>query len=90
MVLEVVSESSVQKDYEQLREAYWEAGIQEYWLVDARKEPLKFDILRHAPGGYVATRRQKGWVRSAVFGKSFQLSQATNDLGHPEFTLAVR
>ncbi|MGH7224847.1 MAG: Uma2 family endonuclease, partial [Gemmataceae bacterium] len=40
MVLEVVSDSSVRKDTEQLRHDYWEAGIREYWLVDARKEPL--------------------------------------------------
>jgi Uma2 family endonuclease len=90
MVLEVVSNSSVRKDYHQLRTAYWEADIREYWLVDARKEPLKFDILRHTPRGYVATRKQDGWSKSAVFGKSFKLTQRKNDLGHPEFTLVVR
>jgi Uma2 family endonuclease len=90
MVLEVVSNSSVQKDYEVLRQAYWEAGVREYWLVDARKEPLKFDILRHTARGYVATRRQDGWLRSAVFGKSFRLSQGLSDRRLPTFTLAVR
>jgi Uma2 family endonuclease len=90
MVLEVVSRSSVEKDYELLRKAYWEADIPEYWLVDARKEPLKFDILRHGPRGYVATRKQAGWVKSAVFGKSFQLTQRKDQHGHPEFSLAVR
>jgi Uma2 family endonuclease len=30
MVLEVVSDSNVHKDYELLRRAYWEAGIREY------------------------------------------------------------
>ncbi len=89
-VLEVVSESSVQKDYDLLRQAYWEADIREYWLVDARKAPLRFDLLRHTPRGYVAARKQDGWVKSAVFGKSFRLTQAKNDLGHPEYTLAVR
>ena len=34
MVLEVVSQTSVQKDTVVLRELYWRAGIQEYWLVD--------------------------------------------------------
>jgi Uma2 family endonuclease len=90
MVLEVVSRSSVEKDYDQLRQAYWEADVREYWLVDARKEPLKFDILRHTPRGYVATRKQDGWIKSAVFGKSFKLASHKNDLGHPEFTLSVR
>jgi carbon-monoxide dehydrogenase large subunit len=29
-------------------------------------------------------------IKSAVFGKSFKLTQRKNDLGHPEFTLSVR
>jgi Uma2 family endonuclease len=89
MVLEVVSDSSVGKDTEVLRRAYWQAGIREYWLVDARAEPLKFDILRHTTRGYSATPRKDGWLKSAVFGKSFQLSGRLNNLGHPEYTLAV-
>ncbi|HEX5270490.1 MAG TPA: Uma2 family endonuclease [Gemmataceae bacterium] len=90
MVLEVVSRSSVEKDYDWLRKAYWEADIREYWLVDAREEPVKFEVFRHAPRGYAATRKSDGWVKSAVFGKSFKLTRGANDLGHPEFTLAVR
>src|SRR5205823_5435101 len=35
MVLEVISRSSVRKDREVLRKSYWEAGVREYWLVDA-------------------------------------------------------
>jgi hypothetical protein len=90
MVLEVISRSSVQKDTVVLRQAYWEAGIPEYWLVDARKEPPRFDILRHTAKGYVATRKQGGWLKSAVFGKLFRLTQSKDALGDPEFTLAVR
>jgi len=90
MVLEVVSTSSVQKDTVTLRQVYWEAGVREYWLVDARKEPLQFDILRYTAKGFVATRKQGGWLKSAVFGRSFQLSRQTNALGHPEYTVAVR
>jgi Uma2 family endonuclease len=90
MVLEVVSDSSVQKDTVILRKAYWQAGIREYWLVDARQEPIRFDIFRRTAKGYTATRKQDGWLKSAVFGKSFRLSQRVNALGHPEYTLAVR
>src|SRR5438128_2182346 len=74
MALEVVSTSSVEKDTEILPELYWRAGIQEYWLVDARNERLAFDIFRHGPQGYVANRKQGGWIKSAVFGKSFRLT----------------
>ena len=90
MVLEVVGYSSVRKDTRQLRRGYWLAGIQEYWLVDARKEPLAFDILRHTPKGYRATPKKDGWIQSAVFGKSFRLTQRTSADGDPEYTLEVR
>jgi Uma2 family endonuclease len=90
MVLEIVSASSVHKDTVFLRQAYWEAGIREFWLVDARKEPLSFEILRHTARGYVTTRKLEGWVKSAVFGKSFRLTQRTDALGHPDYLLAVR
>lgn len=90
MVLEVVSDSSVHKDTERLRQDYWTAGIREYWLVDARKEPLAFDILRHTPKGYRTTPKKDGWIKSNVFGKSFRLMQETSEFGDPEYTLEVR
>jgi Uma2 family endonuclease len=90
MALEVVSDSSVHKDTVELFRLYWEAGIQEYWLVDARREPLRFDIFRHTAKGYVATRKQGGWLKSAVFGKSFRLTQDSDELGHPSYTLEIR
>lgn len=90
MVLEVVSPKSVHKDTEVLRELYWEAGILEYWLVDPRGERLRFEILRHGSKAYVATRKQGGWLKSAVFSKSFRLTRQTDEHGHSEYTLASR
>ena len=71
MVLEVVSPSSVQKDTEVLRDVYWELGVEEYWLVDARGQRLDFDILRRGAKGYASVRKPGGWLRSSVFGASF-------------------
>jgi Uma2 family endonuclease len=90
MVLEIVSTSSVQKDTVELRELYWQARVKEYWLVDARREPLRFQILHRTTRGFSATRPQAGWLRSAVFGKSFRLTQERDELGHPAYTLSVR
>jgi Uma2 family endonuclease len=90
MVLEVVSDSSKHKDQVVLRQAYWEAGVREYWLVNALTDPLRFDILRHTPRGDVAARKQDGWVRSAVFGKSFRLVQRASAFKHPDYLLEVR
>ena len=64
MVLEVLSNSSVRKDDVDLRQAYWEAGIREYWLVDARKPPLRFEILNYTQRGYTARRKKDGWSKS--------------------------
>lgn len=90
MVLEVVSDSSVRKDYELLRDAYWKANIREYWLVDARGERLEFQILKHGSKGYSSVRAVGGWIKSAVFKKSFRLIATKNHLGQPDFELQVR
>jgi Uma2 family endonuclease len=90
MVLEVVSDSSVEKDTEVLRELYWKAGIREYWLVDARGERVDFQILRHTSRGFSSVRKSGGWLKSNVFGKSFRLTRAIDDVGQPDFTLEVQ
>lgn len=89
MVLEVVSTSSFLKDTKTLRGAYAKAGIPEYWLVDARTEPLRFDILRLGKSDYVVTRKRGGWVRSEVFGASFRLTRHEGEDGQPVFRLEV-
>jgi Uma2 family endonuclease len=89
MVLEVVSRGSVHKDTRVLRRDYWAAGVREYWLVDARPEPLVFDILRHTPKGYRATPKKDGWIKSAVFGKSFRLTCRLNAFERPRYILEV-
>jgi Uma2 family endonuclease len=89
MVLEVVSRYSVRKDTKVLRKLYWRAGIPEYWLVDARKAPLQFDILSWTERGYSATRRRQGWLKSKVFGRSFLLETKPDRLGHPQFFLRL-
>jgi Uma2 family endonuclease len=91
MTLEVVSDSSEDKDYDELRELYYRSGVEEYWLVDARDEPLEIDILRRGPKGYVNSRHQAGgWVRSQVFGKAFRLIRTEGPDGNPQFTLEHR
>jgi Uma2 family endonuclease len=90
MVLEVISPSSVHKDTVILRDLYWQAGIGEYWLADSRGETASLEIFRRGPKGYVAGRKQGGWVKSPVFGKSFRLTRAKDPLGNPAHSLAVR
>jgi Uma2 family endonuclease len=90
MVLEVVSRRSVTKDTEVLFESYWQAGIPEYWLVDARKSPPRFDIYRHTDDGYVAVRRRDGWLKSSVFGRQFRFVESKDRFGDPKYALEVK
>jgi Uma2 family endonuclease len=90
MVLEVVSRTSVRKDSIVLRHRYWLARVPEYWLVDPRGDTPRFEILRRRSSGYAGIPKRAGWQASAVFGKSFKLTQSKDKLGFPEYTLAVR
>lgn len=89
MVLEVLSESSEEKDTERLPAYYAEAGVREFWRVDARRD-VSFEVLRLTPAGYEPAREPDGWHRSDVFGRSFRLTRQTDPLGQPRFTLDVR
>lgn len=90
MVLEVVSPSSVEKDTKVLRQAYADASIREYWLVDARRESLQFDLLRLNGTGYRSARKRQGWLHSDVFDHWFCLTEQVGSDGFPEFTLSMR
>jgi Uma2 family endonuclease len=90
MVLEVVSDSSEYKDTVLLKEAYWNARIDEYWLVDAREENLRFDIFKHTSKGYTSVRDKEGWKKSHVFGTSFRLLRLTPAKGQVDFRLETK
>jgi Uma2 family endonuclease len=89
MVLEIVSDSSVNKDNTRLPELYGRAGIGEFWRVDVRRG-LRFEILRLTDAGYVSADRTEDWQRSTVFRRWFRLTQTTDPLGRPLFTLEMR
>ena len=90
MVVEIVSDSSVRKDTVTLKAAYAEAGVREYWLIDAREEKIRFDIFRNIDGQFANVKKQAGWLRSPVFGKAFRLVCVDDDRGNPEYRLEVR
>ncbi len=89
-VVEVISESSVRKDTEQLRTAYHRAGILEYWLIDALGEEIVFQILNHRKNGYAATPLREGWLRLRVFDRDFRLERQRDAFGLWEYTLHVQ
>jgi Uma2 family endonuclease len=89
-LVEVLSDSSEEKDTEKLRDAYHRAGVSEYWLIDARGEEIVFQILYWRKKGYVAAPIRDGWQRSRVFGRSFRLERERDELGLWIYTLQVR
>ena len=89
-VLEVVSQSSVAKDTQSLREAYHRAGIPEYWLVDARFGEVSFQILRRRSDRYAAAAARDGWYASAVFAHAFRLERRKNRMGRWTYSLDVK
>jgi Uma2 family endonuclease len=90
MVLEVVSESSLEKDTEELPPLYQQANILEFWRIDVRHQ-LVFQIFQLTEVGYVPTQEgPDGWWRSHVFDRWFRMTQQTNPLGQPQFILEMR
>ncbi|MGL6096999.1 MAG: Uma2 family endonuclease [Fimbriiglobus sp.] len=90
VVIEVVSRGSVDKDTEKLMAQYHDAGVTEYWLLDARKADIRFDIFRHEPTEFVAAESDGGWVRSDVFGRSFRLIRTLVRPEFPNYKLEAR
>jgi Uma2 family endonuclease len=91
LVVEIVSDSSVAKDTKRLPEAYFRAGVREFWLADARGDSLAFQIHRPGDAGYEpAPADAEGYQPSAVLGRAFRLDRQRDHLGNWTFDLRVR
>lgn len=91
IAIEIVSPSSVEVDTEWLMSAYHNAGIIEYWVIDARnEEEIDFDIFKHGKKGYLTTRKHDSWVKSAVLARSFRLSRTRGKADLPLIQLEAR
>ncbi len=74
-VLEVLSPRSVRKDTVVLRDKYFRAGVREYWLIDARRIVIDFQILNPGRTGFEVQPRRGGWSHSTVFQRKFSLQR---------------
>jgi Uma2 family endonuclease len=91
MVLEVVSRSSFDKDTKKLAVSYFNAGIDEYWLVDARGDEIDFRILVRGKSRYrKAPVDSDGYVTSKVFARRFRQSRDRNPVGGFRYRLEDR
>ena len=88
LVVEIVSDRSVKKDTVRLLEAYWKAGVAEYWVLDGRGEEVVFHIYQRGPEHYEsATSDADGFQQSAVFQQWFFLRRRRGRRGGWAFDL---
>jgi Uma2 family endonuclease len=88
LIVEIISESSVRKDTERLPAAYWQAGVPEYWLVDARKEALVFRIQHRGRSEYEPVRiDDNGFQYSGVLECWYCLERTRNRYGRLQYAL---
>ncbi len=85
LVVEIVSSSSVGKDTKLLRDLYAQAGIEEYWLIDARSQSPSMAILRLTSGSYQPAPQTVAGHFSQVLSRSVLLIQETDPLDNPRY-----
>lgn len=91
LIVEIVSDRSVTKDTQRLPDAYFHAGVREFWLADARGTPLRFQIHRRGSRGFEPVAADvDGFQVSTVFGCAFQLNGERDAAGHWGFDLCTR
>lgn len=89
-VLEIVSRSSLRKDKKLLRDAYYRAGVGEYWIIDALGDAIEFQLLTRGEKEYEAAQPQDDWLKSPTFDQFFQLTREVDAEGLAQYTLAVQ
>ena len=88
LIVEIVSDSSIGKDTRRLPEAYFRAGVREFWLADARTDPVVFRIHRPGDSGYEPVQADAdGFQSSALFRCSFRLDGRRTPQGYWAFDL---
>lgn len=88
LVVEIVSDRSVAKDTRRLPPRYYQAGVREFWLVDARGKELVFCIHRRGPSAFEPVEADvDGFQLSAVLGRRYRLERSRNRHGRMTFQL---
>ncbi len=91
LIVEIVSDSSVKKDTRQLPEAYYGAGVREFWLIDARGKKLHFQIHQRGVKGFVAAPSDAdGYQRSEVLDAWYWLERDRHARGHWVYRLRLK
>ena len=88
LVVEILSDASVRKDTERLPVAYYQAGVPELWLLDARGPELLFRIHRRGPTTFEPVPTDAdGYQHSPTLACHYRLTRTRNPHGRLSFDL---
>lgn len=91
VVVEIVSRYSLAKDLRKLPPAYFQAGIPEYWLIDARGEEVQFLLQVRGENDYIPVEPDAdGYRRSPMLAQSFRITREHNPVGRFRYRLEWR
>jgi Uma2 family endonuclease len=91
LVVEIVSDTSETKDTQRLPDAYFKAGVKEYWLVDVRGQSVIFRIHHRGESCFQAVEPDAdGFQSSQVLTCRFHLERTWVDAGFWEYDLQAR
>jgi Uma2 family endonuclease len=91
LIVEIVNDHSVQKDTQRLPEAYFQAGVSEFWLADARGESLVFRIHARGESSFEPVEPDpEGFQPSAVLARSYRLEGRRDTQGNWAFDLVEK
>lgn len=91
LVVEIVSDSSVSKDTRDLYSLYFDAGVREYWLIDARGAEISFRLLTRGPSGWrEAIPDSEGFRLSLVLRRQYRLVRKAGRRGEWRYDLIER
>ena len=91
LVVEIVSRSSVRKDTVDLRDRYFRAGVEEYWVIDARGMRLSFLLLTRGPADWQESAPDEdGYRCSRVLDRRVRIERGTNRVGTAKYDLSLR
>jgi Uma2 family endonuclease len=91
LVVEIVSDSSEQKDLRRLPSAYFKAGVHELWLLDARGAEVRFGIHHRAEESFqTAAADDAGYQPSPVLQARLRIVRTRHARGHWTYRLQMK
>lgn len=90
LIVEIVSDSSETKDLITIRDHYHAAGVPEYWIVDARGDMVRFQILSRTDESYAAVAEATQPQTSRVLSYVFRIERVRNRAGRWDYRLLAQ